>query len=170
MHWKGAGIGIMMLVVMMANVNTVSANQATDEQNECDVTIGIDDSGMAFDQTDVSIDVGDTVCWIWENESMGHNVAEVDSEDSDERSSDGVYSGAAATTVDFRHTFTEDETFYYVCEPHVAGDMRGKVTVGEGTVVPSDERETPGFNVALGVISIGCALMVTVFRELNGLE
>ena len=163
------GIGIIILMALLANTSTVSANNQTDA-GECNVTISIDSSGMAFDKTDVSIDVGDTVCWIWENESMGHNVAEVDSEDSDERTSGGVYSGEPATTADFRHTFTEDETFHYICEPHVAGDMRGKITVGEGTPIQSEERETPGFNMVLGIVSIGCALMVTVFKELNGLE
>ncbi len=163
------GIGTIIVMALLTNTNTVSANDQTNTE-ECDVTISIDSSGMAFDKTDVSIDVGGTACWIWENESMGHNVAEVDSEDSEERSSGGVYSGEPATTVDFRHTFTEDETFHYICEPHVAGDMRGKITVGEGTPIQSEERETPGFNMVLGIVSIGCALMVTVFKELNGLE
>ena len=76
MHWKSMGIGIIFLMALLANMDTASANNQTDTE-ECNVTIGIDSSGMAFDKTDISIDVGDTVCWIWENESMGHNVAEV---------------------------------------------------------------------------------------------
>ena len=41
----------------------------------CDYVIGIDDTGLAYDNIDLAIEVGQTVCWIWEDESMAHNVA-----------------------------------------------------------------------------------------------
>ena len=156
------------MLVMVSGSGSVSAQSMTSTET-CDVTIGIAASGVAYDATDVSIEVGQTVCWIWENESMEHNVAQVADQNSNEKKSGGLYSGAAATTVDFRHTFTEDETFYYVCEPHVTMDMRGVVVVGNGTpqVVstnnsPSDE--TPGFGAAIGILSLIGALMFTRSR------
>ena len=137
------------------------------DTSECSVIIGIDDTGLAFDQTDVSINVGETVCWIWEDESMAHNVAETTKEGDNERKSDGVYSGESATTVDFRFTFTDDTTFFYICEPHATMDMRGKITVGEGAVVeepdPIVEPEAstvPGFGSVLVIISLLGALIV----------
>ena len=142
------------------------------DTSECAVIIGIDDTGLAFDQTDVSINVGETVCWIWEDESMAHNVAETANEGDNDRKSNGVYSGESATTVDFRYTFTEDTTFFYICEPHATMDMRGKITVGEGAVVeepdPIVEPEAstvPGFGSALVIISLLGALVV--FRTTN---
>jgi MYXO-CTERM domain-containing protein len=46
----------------------------------------------------------------------------------------GFYSGEAANSVDFRHTFSEDnQTHYYVCEPHATMGMVGTVTVGAGS-------------------------------------
>ena len=137
------------------------------DTSDCSVIIGIDSTGLAFDQTDVSINVGDTVCWIWEDESMAHNVAETTEAGDDVRKSGGIYSGQAETTVDFRYTFTEDTTFFYICEPHATMDMRGKITVGEGSVVeepdPIVEPEAstvPGFGSALVIISLLGALIV----------
>ena len=136
------------------------------DTTECAAVIGIDDSGLAYDQTDISVDVGDTVCWIWSDESMGHNVAETGGPSDNYRKMSGVYSGAAAETVDFRHTFTEDETFYYMCEPHVSMDMRGTITVGNGTPpaapAPDDEpsNTVPGFGILAVVLSAFAALVV----------
>ena len=76
----------------------------------------------------------------------------------------GVYSGPAAVTVDFHHTFTEDTTFYYACEPHISVEMFGKVIVGDGGMQEpaatddgddKEENNTPGF---LGVTAILAAL------------
>ena len=72
------------------------------DTSECDVIIGIDSTGMAYDQVKVYIKVGDTVCWIWDDESMGHNVAQVDSETSTMTMTNGIYSGEPQVTVDFR--------------------------------------------------------------------
>ena len=137
------------------------------DTSDCAVIIGIDSTGLAFDNTDVSIDVGETVCWIWEDESMTHNVAETSTDSDDLRKTGGVYSGVAQSTVDFRYTFTEDTTFFYICEPHASYDMRGKITVGEGSIVeePDPIREpeastVPGFGSALVIISLLGALIV----------
>ena len=137
------------------------------DTSDCAVIIGIDSTGLAFDQTDVSINVGETICWIWEDENMAHNIAETSADSDNVRKSNGVYSGAAETTVDFRYTFTEDTTFFYICEPHATLDMRGEITVGNGAAVeePDPIREpeastVPGFGSLLVIISILGALIV----------
>ena len=135
----------------------------------CDVTIGIDSSGYAFDQVDVKVNVGDTVCWKWTNSAMAHNVAQTTGISSNEILAGGVYSGAAAATVDFNHTFTEDTTFYYVCEPHISMNMRGIITVGTGVdaAAPSSETDetsesTPGFLLAGSIIAmLGAVVLLT---------
>ena len=48
----------------------------------------------------------------------------------------GISSGEANETEDFRVTFTGDQDFTYVCEPHATSDMVGIVTVGEGDPAP----------------------------------
>ena len=133
----------------------------------CDYVVGIDDTGFAFDNPDVSIAVGETVCWIWNDESMGHNVAEIDSAGDTERKAGGQYSGQPEVTEDFRITFDQDGTFHYICEPHVSMDMVGVVVVGTGIAPPppSAEPETesvPGFLGATVLIAmIGAAMVAT---------
>ena len=63
---------------------------------------------------------------------MAHNVAEISEEGDTTRMIGGEYSGESMATVDYRLTFTEDETFHYICEPHATMGMAGKVTVGTG--------------------------------------
>tara|TARA_B100001029_G_C15052751_1_gene452015 strand:- start:1576 stop:2157 length:582 start_codon:yes stop_codon:yes gene_type:complete len=172
-------VALMMICLMAVGTVGVASAQSTDnttQQNdvdtsECAIVIAIADSGMAYDNTDVSIDVGETVCWIWENETMEHNVAETSGPSDNNRKLTGVYSGEAETTVDFRYTFNEDKTFYYMCEPHVSMDMRGVITVGNGTppaVVPDTTDETPqtvpGFGI-LAVVFSAFAAVVTIRVE-----
>ena len=133
----------------------------------CDYVIGIDDTGLAYDNIDLAIEVGQTVCWIWEDESMAHNVAEISEEGDTSRMIGGEYSGESMATVDYRLTFTEDETFHYICEPHATMGMVGKVTVGTGvqevtTPEPTyeDENNTPGFTaLVLGVAAISAVVL-----------
>ena len=136
----------------------------------CDFVIGLSDDGMAFDNTDLSISIGQTVCWIWEDAAMAHNVAEIREEGDTTRGLGGQYSGAAVTTIDYRLTFDEDETFYYICEPHAGMEMNGKVIVGTGisetptTVVESDDN-TPGFTAGIAAIALISALVVAGSRR-----
>ena len=133
----------------------------------CDYVIGIDDTGLAYDNIDLVIDVGQTVCWIWEGESMAHNVAEISEEGATSRMIGGEYSGESMATVDYRLTFTEDETFHYICEPHATMGMAGKVTVGTGVrevttpePVYEEENNTPGFTaLVLGVAAISAVAL-----------
>ena len=165
---------------MIGSVGTVSAqgidpplSQDENQTDDCAVVIGITTTGMGFDQTDVSIDVGETVCWIWENESMEHNVAETSGANDNNRKLTGVYSGSPNRTVDFSHTFTENMTFYYMCEPHVSMDMRGKITVGTGTpdvTTPPPVDEKPETVPGFGIISVVLAgLGAVVFLRIETL-
>ena len=133
----------------------------------CDYVIGIDSTGLAYDNIDLSIDVGETVCWIWQDESMAHNVAEIENEGDTSRMTGGQYSGESKTTVDYRITFDEDETFYYICEPHATMGMVGKVTVGTGVTAEVVEPEpavednnTPGFTTIAVAIAMISAVLV----------
>ena len=134
----------------------------------CDYVIGIGDDGLAYDNTDLSIQVGQTVCWIWQGESMAHNVAEIANEGDTTRMIGGLYSGESMSTVDYRVTFDEDETFHYICEPHATMGMAGKVTVGTGVTevvtpepVEEEDNNTPGFTTLLVALAVMSAVLVT---------
>ena len=137
----------------------------------CDYLVSVDDTGYAFDHTVLNVAVGETVCWVWTDSAMAHNVAEIAEEGDTMRMIGGLYSGAAATTVDYRLTFDEDQTFNYVCEPHASMDMAGKVIVGSGVeAVPEpvpveDSDATPGFASSLAIVSILGAVLIAQRRN-----
>ena len=146
------------------------ADELEPEQPTCDFTVGLDSSGYAFSPASISIEVGDTVCWQWTDSMDSHNVAEISNEGDVTRKEGGIYSGAVATTVDFRHTFEEATTFYYICEPHVSMEMVGKVIVGDGGAttdivdeteeVEDEESSTPSIGLLAGIVAmLGVALV-----------
>jgi hypothetical protein len=107
---------------------------------------------------------------------MAHNVRQVDGDSSTTYTQDGITSGAALTTVDFRYTFTEDATtFYYACEPHMASGMYGKVIVGAGATVVEDtptpvdndmdSEDTPGFMATTLVVALLGAVLISQRRH-----
>ena len=132
------------------------------DTSECDVIIGIDDTGLAYDKPYVEVDVGATVCWIWNDESMAHNVAQIAMEGDTSRYMSGVYSGESMTNVDFRYTFDVDQTFNYICEPHATSGMAGQIVVGEGSIVEPEEESnnTPGFSAGIAALAVIGALMI----------
>ena len=113
---------------------------------DCDVIVGVDADGMAFDKPSVEIEFGQTVCWQWEGATMDHNVAQVAESGDATMLSTGFYSGAPSDTVDYRVTFDEasgysdDTSYYYICEPHATSGMVGEVVVGTGST--DEELET----------------------------
>jgi len=132
------------------------------DTSECDVIIGIDDTGLAYDKPYVEVDVGATVCWIWNDESMAHNVAQIAMEGDTSRYMSGVYSGESIKSVDFRYTFDVDQTFNYICEPHATSGMAGQIVVGEGSIVEPEEESnnTPGFSAGIAALAVIGALMI----------
>ena len=144
----------------------------------CAATIGITSDGYGFTPASTTIAVGETVCWKWTNESMAHNVKEVAGLKSTTYVENGVYSGASAKTVDFHHTFTEDTTFYYACEPHIGMEMFGKVIVGDGGAEPAvvdedkddkKDNNTPGFVGLTAILATLGAVLVARKRQENEL-
>ena len=138
---------------------------------DCAATIGLTSDGYGFTPSSISIDVGQTVCWSWTDSAMAHNVKQVDGFQSSTYVDGGVTSGAPATTVAFHHTFTENQTFYYACEPHVSMKMHGEIIVGDGGVEPtSDKKESedaPGFIISSMVVAVlGAVLFMSRRRSL----
>ena len=134
---------------------------------DCDVVVGLSADGMAFDPVKLAINVGETVCWQWKDAAMAHNVVELEGEyDSTSNLTAidfGFSSGDPAMTVDFRHTFTEDnKVHYYVCAPHAQLGMVGQITVGNGTDDPIqqaiEDEEVPSLGFVFGsLVLVGAA-------------
>jgi len=130
----------------------------------CAVTIGVGASGLAYSIPAATIDVGETVCWSWTDESMAHNVKEISGPGSTTYVENGITSGESMKTVYFHHTFDEETTFYYACEPHLSAGMVGQVVVGDGVAgeqtqepsepVDEDEENSPGFMFFTTIIAM----------------
>ena len=138
---------------------------------DCAATIGLTTDGYGFTPSLVNIEPGQTVCWSWTDAVMGHNVKQVDGFQSSTYVAGGVTSGDPAMTVAFHHTFTENQTFYYACEPHVSMKMHGEIVVGDGGVdATSDKKETedaPGFVASTMVLAmLGAVLFMGRRRSL----
>jgi len=136
---------------------------------DCAATIGLTSSGYGFTPSVVNIEPGQTVCWSWTDASMAHNVKQVDGFESSTYVDGGVTSGQAATTVAFHHTFTENQTFYYACEPHISMKMHGEVVVGDGGVQPAadtkDTEDAPGFVASSMMLAILGAVLFMSRRQ-----
>ena len=138
---------------------------------DCAVTIGLTADGYGFNPAITNIDSGQTVCWSWTDAAMGHNVKQINGAQSSTFVDNGVTSGAAAVTVAFHHTFTENQTFYYACEPHISMNMFGEIVVGDGGVIPAsdsdDDENTPGFMASTMILAaLGAILFMGRRRSL----
>ncbi|MGB0616536.1 MAG: plastocyanin/azurin family copper-binding protein [Candidatus Poseidoniaceae archaeon] len=154
----------LLLLTVLAPIPPVGAQASEDALAECAVVVSIGSGGMSFDDRTVEIEAGQTVCWRWDNETMAHNVAQTTSTSETTRMEGGVYSGAPNTTVDFRYTFTENQTFTYICEPH-ASVMKGTVIVGGSDEASRRSSPTPGFSSLSLIICFAAAAFALGNRD-----
>ncbi len=154
-------LALVILLPLFSLSPTAAAQESEADTSGCDEVVGIGSGGMSFENRTVSIEPGQTVCWIWTNETMAHNVAQTKDSSENTRMLGGVYSGEPNITVDFRHTFEGNQTFYYLCEPHSAV-MKGAVIVGSGDSAESGSSQeadsTPGFSTAFALLSLTAAV------------
>lgn len=75
---------------------------------------------MAFSPSSISVKVGDTVTWTFDDQGIAHNVVGTGD-------ADGVLRSPLSKSGTYTHTFTEPGTYHYTCSLHP--DMRGTVIV-----------------------------------------
>jgi len=158
-----------LLFALIPHTPSVSAEDAQDSLSECAEIVSIGSGGMSFEDRTVEIEAGQTVCWIWTNETMAHNVAQTSDRSDTTRMEGGVYSGEPNTTVDFRYTFTENQTFYYICEPH-ASVMKGAVIVGTNDEGVGGSSSVPGLSTLWIIICLAVAAFAVRYRDSVGLD
>jgi plastocyanin len=98
-----------------------------------DQTITADDD-VVFTPEEVTIDVGDTVTWSFDNPVVPHNV--VAKSDSPTAWATGDENNWATNHDDVVHTFDAAGTYTFQCQVHP--DMDGTVIVGDGGPPPDD--------------------------------
>ncbi|WP_394741316.1 DUF4397 domain-containing protein [Natronococcus roseus] len=111
----------------------------TDEEEEDEiadgetVTVG-PDGDLVFDPEELEVEAGTTVEFVWDSD--GHNVVPTSVPDGADWEGESENLDAGAT---YEHTFEQEGTYEYVCEPHEAQDMVGEIHVVEGDEAMDDE-------------------------------
>ena len=104
------------------NGDTDQTTSPTPTETTDDTTGALDVSVVdnEFEPDELTVAVGDTVTWTWENTQVPHNVH------SDEGGFTSETTADSGTT--FEHTFQEAGTFGYICQVHPT-EMTGTITV-----------------------------------------
>ncbi|MDV6277465.1 plastocyanin/azurin family copper-binding protein [Rhodococcus erythropolis] len=77
-------------------------------------------SGMAYSPASITVSVGDTVTWVFDDNGMAHDVSGLGD-------AKGKLRSPLKKSGTYTYTFTEAGTYDYTCTPHP--EMRGTVVV-----------------------------------------
>lgn len=77
-------------------------------------------SGMAYSPASITVNVGDTVTWVFDDNGMAHDVNGLGD-------AKGKLRSPLKKSGTYTYTFTEPGTYDYTCTPHP--EMRGTVVV-----------------------------------------
>ncbi|MET4047826.1 MULTISPECIES: cupredoxin family copper-binding protein [unclassified Rhodococcus (in: high G+C Gram-positive bacteria)] len=87
------------------------------EQAQAPVANQVTVKNRTYTPASITVDVGDTVTWVFDDGGMTHDVV----------ADDKSFRSPLMTSNTFTHTFTEPGTYTYHCTPHP--DMMGTVLV-----------------------------------------
>ena len=145
------------LLFLFASMSSASAEITTQD----DVIVTVDSTNLRFSPSEVTVQEGQAVRFVWSGQALGHNAV----------ADDGLFdSGEPERDVDYRFVFeigTAGE-YQFVCEPHEAAGMIGTVTVEAApAVVIEDESEpetveTPAVSL---LASLSVLALVAVMRR-----
>ena len=101
---------------------------------EEEVIISVDSTNLRFSPAEITITEGDTVRFFWDGELLAHNAVE----------ENNIFdSGDPERNVDYSFTFEigMNGTYEFVCEPHEAANMIGKITVNPAPAIIEEPSE-----------------------------
>ena len=145
------------LLFLLAVCSVASAEMTT--QN--DVIVTVDSTSLRFSPSEVTVQEGQAVRFMWSGQALPHNAVAVD----------GMFdSGDPERDVDYRFVFEEGTVgeHQFVCEPHESVGMVGTVIVEAAPdVVEEEEPETEAVETpSVSLISSLCLLaLVAVIRR-----
>ena len=106
-----AAVGILALALSACGTGDASTSEAAADSDG--PTVVIED--LAFEPEPLTVEVGDTVTWVWNDGGVEHDVS------GDDFKSEVMSEGT------FRHRFDEPGTYEYVCTLHP--NMTGTIEV-----------------------------------------
>tara|TARA_B110000914_G_scaffold37760_1_gene30915 strand:+ start:261 stop:800 length:540 start_codon:yes stop_codon:yes gene_type:complete len=140
-----------------------STGHAAAEENSTDVIITVDSTNLRFNPSEVTLQEGEAVRFVWGGQALPHNAV----------AADGLFdSGEPSRDVDYRFVFengTAGEHEFF-CEPHESVGMVGTITVEAAPppadVVEDEETESVEEVPALSLLSsITMLAFVAVLRR-----
>lgn len=148
---------IVALLFLLAGCSVASAEITT--QN--DVIVTVDSTSLRFSPSEVTVQEGQAVRFVWSGQALGHNAV----------ADDGLFdSGEPERDVDYRFVFEKGTAgvHQFVCEPHESVGMVGTVTVEAAPGVVEEEEPEPESveTPSVSLISSLCLLaVVAVMRR-----
>ncbi|MCH1422756.1 MAG: plastocyanin/azurin family copper-binding protein [Candidatus Poseidoniaceae archaeon] len=145
------------LVLLFAGSSVVSAEQSS----QSDVIVTVDSTNFRFSPSDVTVQEGQAVRFVWSGQALGHNAV----------ANDGLFdSGEPERDVDYRFVFENGTVgvHTFVCEPHESMGMVGTVTVEAAPPVVVEEQETVETPALSLLSSLTLLAFVAVFRRPAG--
>ena len=146
------------LLFLLASCSVASAEMAA----QSDVIVTVDSTSLRFSPSEVTVQEGQAVRFMWSGQALAHNAVAVD----------GLFdSGDPERDVDYRFVFEEGTVgeHQFVCEPHESAGMVGTITVEAAPDVVEEEEEVEPETVetpSVSLISSLCLLaVVAVMRR-----
>ena len=114
---------ITLLLLLLSTGHAVAENASTD------VIITVDSTNLRFNPSEVTLQEGQAVRFVWGGQALPHNAV----------AKDGLFdSGDPSRDVDYRFVFENGTagSHEFVCEPHESVGMVGTITVEPAPLPP----------------------------------
>tara|TARA_B100000767_G_scaffold218242_1_gene206099 strand:+ start:75 stop:545 length:471 start_codon:yes stop_codon:yes gene_type:complete len=133
-----------------------STGLASAQESANDVIITVDSTNLRFNPSEVTVQEGQAVRFVWGGQALPHNAVE----------SDGLFdSGEPARDVDYRFEFEVGMagSYQFVCEPHESVGMVGLITVEAANVTVIEEVEEEEVPEKTPAVSFAASIILVAF-------
>ncbi|MDI9899446.1 cupredoxin family copper-binding protein [Rhodococcus sp. IEGM 1409] len=110
--------GLVLALGLVGCSSTTDSTPSAPETTASGTVVTI--SGMAYSPASITVSVGDTVTWVFDDNGMAHDVSGLGD-------AKGKLRSPLKKSGTYTYTFTEPGTYDYTCTPHP--EMRGTVVV-----------------------------------------
>lgn len=136
----------------------LSTGHAAAENASTDVVITVDSTNLRFNPSEVTLQEGQAVRFVWGGQALPHNAV----------AKEGLFdSGDPSRDVDYRFVFENGTAgdYVFVCEPHESVGMVGTITVEPAPVVlpPPEDIEEPEVVEEVPALSLLSSITILAF-------
>tara|TARA_B110000046_G_C12933155_1_gene372380 strand:- start:491 stop:1021 length:531 start_codon:yes stop_codon:yes gene_type:complete len=150
--------GVMKYVFFTLMLLLLSTGHAAAENASTDVVITVDSTNLRFNPSEVTLQEGQAVRFVWGGQALPHNAV----------AKEGLFdSGDPSRDVDYRFVFENGTAgdYVFVCEPHESVGMVGTITVEPAPVVlpPPEDIEEPEVVEEVPALSLLSSITMLAF-------